>query len=748
MKIKVSIIIVYYKGLKELFGCLDSIKKGKNKTSFEIILVDNSRKGIEKRLKSKYKRIGYIKTSENLGYGKGNNLGAASALGKYLFILNPDTKLKLKVIDRLTKFLDENKKAGIVAPNLVDSEGEIYELQGSQTLTPLRAVFTFTFIEKLFPNNIIRRKYWLRDKSKEKLRQVETVPGSAFMIRSKVFGELEGIDENFFLYFEENDLCKRVIDKGYGIYMDPGAEVMHFWKPDEGGRKRKEIFRRSRFYYFKKHFGLIKAIIAEGFLRLDKYKMLFFIIFTVGAALRFYSSIHQPSFSGEIGDNLLEIKNYYEKGQIPLVGPPTSHPWLDFGPLFYWIYGPVLILSGFDPISHSYFGSFVSSTVIFFNYIFIRKIVGEKTAVLSSAIIALSPYYVGWGHAGRFFTLVPLLIYPYVFYLHRHLKENKNGLLIPGILMGLMLNLHFTPLLLIPPTLVLSYLFRKRYFISNAVKYTLGVLAMNIPLLIYDSKNGFDMLSKFALWIPYRIAGFLGLVPKNNLTETTAANNLGSFFEYVTRMFTINSILLDMAVFIVFVAGLLWILGVVLRKTRKYSFWVVVISFLVFGYLGIFVHGNPPEHYYMPIAFIPPLIFSYFVVRLRKRLVKNLLYVLLIAVFSVNLVSFKNIYTLRGITPYERRIKVASYIVKDAKGQPFVLKRVGVNDQYEGNFAQDYQYLMWWMGNEPVVVGDETVRGGVYPTISYTIYEGEDNRPKNFVYKTGGIYITRKNDKD
>ena len=73
----------------------------------------------------------------------------------------------------------------------------------------------------------------------------------------------------------------------------------------------------------------------------------------------------------------MDIKNAFFHHQIPLKGAPTSHPWLSFGPLFYWLYAPLLILSKFNPMSHAYFGAGIAILTIVVNYIFIKKLFSE-----------------------------------------------------------------------------------------------------------------------------------------------------------------------------------------------------------------------------------------------------------------------------------------------------------------------------------------------------------------------------------
>jgi GT2 family glycosyltransferase len=163
--------------------------------------------------------------------------------------------------------MESNKSVAIAAPILIDSKGKTIQQITSKELTPFRYIFTYTFIAKLFPNNKVKTDILKRNSKTTKPYQVELVPGSALIIRKNVFDSLGGFDKNFFLYFEENDLCKRAINAGYKIYKVPDTKVFHDWKPAEGNKKLKKVFEESRFYFFKKHFGEVPAYIVELFSR-------------------------------------------------------------------------------------------------------------------------------------------------------------------------------------------------------------------------------------------------------------------------------------------------------------------------------------------------------------------------------------------------------------------------------------------------------------------------------------------------
>ena len=224
----VSIIIVNYHVQEELLECLTSIVSSKSKKTYEIIVVDNDEeKSIHADLKKKFPKVIYV-SNENKGFGQASNVGSRHAKGEYLFFLNPDTEVLPHAIDNLVSFFEKKKDAGVISPLLLDKNKKTYQ-QGALELTPLRGVFALSFINKLFPNNPVSNKYFLKDWNKKQTREVEVVPGTAFMMKKSLFEKLGKFDEKFFLYFEEFDLCKRVKKLGLKLFIYPEAKVIHHW---------------------------------------------------------------------------------------------------------------------------------------------------------------------------------------------------------------------------------------------------------------------------------------------------------------------------------------------------------------------------------------------------------------------------------------------------------------------------------------------------------------------------------------
>lgn len=264
-KIDISIVIVYYRAKKELFDCIQSVRASKPKMPYEVIVVDNDeQKTIKKELFGRFPFVTYIASSGNIGFGAGNNLGVSKSRGEFLFFLNPDTLIEVNTLETLYEFIKKDNRIGIVAPLLLGERGLPLSLQGFTELTPVEGVVSHSFINRYFPNNPVSRKYFLLDWDKKAPKEVDVIPGAAFLIRRSVFEKVSRFDERFFLYFEESDLCRRVRKLGYKIYIEPKAHIVHLWARSTQDEKRaKQIFVKSRFYYFKKHFGLFWAVIVH-----------------------------------------------------------------------------------------------------------------------------------------------------------------------------------------------------------------------------------------------------------------------------------------------------------------------------------------------------------------------------------------------------------------------------------------------------------------------------------------------------
>jgi len=232
-----SVVIVTLKSEKIIHQCINSINQ-----NIPIIVVEQSdNKNFKDELEDKYKNLKCILSKSNLGMGTGNNIGIKAAQTEYVLILNPDVILEKNTIEEL----------------FLASEN----LQDYTILAPL---------EKNFANYGMFNNKILNKNLNDTPFKVDFVDGFA-MILKKFFFKEEYFDENFFMYLENNDLCKRVNSKGGSIYVVPKSKINHLSAKtvDQKFKDEVELSRNwhwiwSKFYFSKKHYGFLKAF-YEGF---------------------------------------------------------------------------------------------------------------------------------------------------------------------------------------------------------------------------------------------------------------------------------------------------------------------------------------------------------------------------------------------------------------------------------------------------------------------------------------------------
>ena len=492
----------------------------------------------------------------------------------------------------------------------------------------------------------------------------------------------------------------------------------------------------------------------EIFARFSKWIALLILLTLGGLFLRLFKLSFSFPYSGEIGDNLLQIKNYYLSGQIPLLGPPTSHPWLSFGPLFYWIYGPILVLSKFNPLSYAYFGAVVSTLAIPLNFIVVKKLFGSRVAIISTILIATSPVYLTFSLNARFFNIVSVLIYPFILFLYKALFENKKYFIYLALTLGVMLNFHYTPIFLIAVVIILTLYLKIRLSVRQILLASVAFIIPLSPLLIYDSRNNFKMITSLILWLPYRLLGFSRLYPKNNLSIESLSNSANSLFEYVSSSFSSKGSLIGLLAAIFICLFLIRYLFEVMKTKKISNSMLIILTMFFTGIVALTIHQEPPIHYFLPIFPIPIMLFSVFIDELYSK--KSLRIISVLIISTCVIVNIFNTISSRlklekqtfasshpYFIPYTLQKDIASYIVNDSKGEPYILRRIGPYDEFEGDFAQNYQYLTWLYGNEPAVVGTKVISENK-AEIKYTIIE--DISKVQYIqnpYIDGGIIVSK-----
>jgi GT2 family glycosyltransferase len=712
-KTDISIIIVNYHVQDELIKCIRSIVNLKTKSIFEIIVVDNDEdKKIKKELQKKFPKVIYV-ANENKGYGQGNNRGVHFANGEYLYILNPDTIHINDAIDTLLQFLDKNPKAAIAAPLLYDTNNSPYPLQGTEELTPLRAIFSFSFINKLFPKNNIAKEFWLNKWDKKSTQEVKAVPGTAFVIRKDVFKKLGGFDERFFLYFEEFDLCKRVTALGYKIYMVPSAKLVHLWgMSTKTNNNVQSIFSNSRFYYFKKHFGLFAAYFVETFLRFSKYTAILVVSLAVGFGLAVYKIGELMSFIGDYAWFYLSARDMITQGVIPLVGITSSHPWLHQGAFWTYLLVPTLYVSSFNPVSGAYLSILFFVLSIFVIYKFGSEIFSKRVASIASLFYATSPLILLTARTPYHTAPIPFFTLVFFYTLYKWIKGNASFFPLAIFVLAILYNFEIaTSLLAIVLIILLAYgIFTKKEWLKKTINkkivlYSfLAFIIPMIPMLLYDSGHGFPQTIKVVAWIGYKILVVFGYPQINPETNPADIKTVLVFIAnaYQKLIYPASSVVAIVLALVSF--GFFFFSLFIQMKSKKYPIGFLLLAVILLVSVGGIIATKTTSDAYLPILFpIVIYIMALFFDQLFKRNKSNILLVI-----TIILIACVNSYTLiqtnyfiaKGYW-FTDRIAAAKKIISESDGRRYNLKGKGQSSNFS-SFTLNYEYTTWWLGKSPV----------------------------------------------
>ena len=711
-KTKVSIIIVHYKVKRKLVLCLKSIEKNKPKFSFEVIVVDNGEKEpVGEELKNKFSWVSYIKC-KNLGFGAGNNLGVKSAKGKYLLFLNPDTEVLPGSIDVLTKFLEKEKRAGIVAPLLLDKHNKIRELQGSAKLSPLSAIFSLSFINKIIPANPFAKSYFLKDWNKRSLKEVDVVPGSCTLVRRDVFEQVGGFDESFFLYFEESDFCKRVKELGWKIFINPKGSVIHYGGASTNMEKKvkiEKIFRESRRLYFRKHYGMFWSLLVEFFTRLSRSHLIIFLIFCLSLTLRFFKIGTYLNFIGDYGWYYLSARDFLTNGNIPLVGISSSVPVFKQGAVFTWFLSLVLVIGKFNPLAGAIFTTLLGVINVLLVYIVIKNLYSGRIAIISSIITASSPLIV----VNDRVPFVTSLIFPtsliFVWMVGKiYRKENYYVLL--GFLFSFLYQIELVGSVLIAVFFISliwnRFMLKKKYLALLITGFLIGL----IPFIVWDIKSGVYLQTfGFFIWTLTKI--YEGLLKQINFSIIPA------FSDYLSRFIFPFSKSFSLAFFLM---SFFYFLVSLIKKSSKVKFFerFIISYFLIFP-LAFSLRGTISDAY-IPFLFSPLILMI--PIFLERIIRKNPKFGWIFTAFLVGLNTiylFKMNFFFYKYPKFSERLETSEKIIKDADGKNYELTYVGPNDMFEAG-DNHWRYLLWWKGNEPKERSN----------LEYIIYEFEDPQIK------------------
>ncbi|HOJ18800.1 MAG: glycosyltransferase family 2 protein [Ignavibacteriales bacterium] len=267
----VSVIIVQYNGLTLTKEAIKSFMRWHKSLNYEIILVDNGSKDFNrKEFVNDFPDLKIFELKKNEGFGKANNLGAKSASGEILYFLNNDTITNEEYLSKVEDRFNKDPEVGILGPRLLNPDNT-YQLSHGKLPSFLREISDklvyFVFEKKWeLPVKMLVARF-------DNEQYTGWVTGAAMFVRKSVFEKIGGFDENFFMYFEDKELCKRVQLRGNKIIYYPKVSLVHLKGGSSGGDNSgftQKEYRRSQMYYYKNYRNHLENVLLKIFLKITR----------------------------------------------------------------------------------------------------------------------------------------------------------------------------------------------------------------------------------------------------------------------------------------------------------------------------------------------------------------------------------------------------------------------------------------------------------------------------------------------
>jgi len=247
--VKFSVITVNYDSWPYTLRCIDSLY-GMGYEDFEVMVVDNDQ-GVVPEISHP---VHLIRNEENVGFARACNQGILASHGEYVVLINPDTLVEKDFFERLDEFFDKNLRTGIAGPRIVDGEGNL-QLSARKELSFLSGFLgRSSLLTRLFPKSPLVKRLFPAAKKLTGPTRVDWVSGACMIIRRRTLEEIGLIDERFFMYFEDADLCRRARKADWLVYYLPQVEVLHYTGVSSRSKPRAVWnLHKSAFLYHRKH---------------------------------------------------------------------------------------------------------------------------------------------------------------------------------------------------------------------------------------------------------------------------------------------------------------------------------------------------------------------------------------------------------------------------------------------------------------------------------------------------------------
>lgn len=264
---RLSIVVVTYNTRSLLERSLDAVLENVDLKEDEILVVDNaSSDGTVDSVRKNYPMAKVIRNDVNRGFAVACNQGYRASGGRYVCLVNSDVILPARTINRMREKMDAHPKIGVLSPELIQVGGEVAQMSWGWNLTLVGEMK-----QRWFSPRHIGRHPWVRRQVQWLQRRERTVPfvaGACMMIRRDVLDQIGGMDEDYELYFEDADLCRRVWKAGYDVRFTPDIKVIHGLGQSGKSQPKKIwlVYRQSQITFYKKHNTRLESFLLKIYL--------------------------------------------------------------------------------------------------------------------------------------------------------------------------------------------------------------------------------------------------------------------------------------------------------------------------------------------------------------------------------------------------------------------------------------------------------------------------------------------------
>lgn len=222
-----SVVIVTWNSEDYVAACLRSLYENRGDLSLEVIVADNdsSDRTVE-IVKGEFPGAHLIVNPGNFGFARATNQGLRVAEGGYLLLLNPDTVVLEGTLSEMVRFMDENPRVGCLGPQLLNPDGSI-QPSCREFLTYEILIWEFTGLSKLLPHHRRLGRWRMGYFDHGSAREVDQPMGACLMVRREALEEVGSLDEDFFIFMNDQDFCYRLKKAGWVNYFYPIPKVAH-----------------------------------------------------------------------------------------------------------------------------------------------------------------------------------------------------------------------------------------------------------------------------------------------------------------------------------------------------------------------------------------------------------------------------------------------------------------------------------------------------------------------------------------